>query len=197
VEAGQSPEDSFVWHSPNLNSYKRHNIEESLEGSGLEQRVPQPPAICFVDLTGYAPPNRGARRRGRRSGRGAAGRSGERHFTAIASLEKVNSTAPSSGSRSVAGTPAIRCCSTWAWVVPGAGGFATRSQFEPLEQHFTVVSWDEPGTGKSIGAVPLDQLTKERFVQDGRALTELLRQRFGQQRIICTECPGPAFSASG
>ena len=54
MEAGQSPEDSFVWHSPNLNSYKRHNIEESLEGSGLEQRVPQPPAICFVDLTGYA-----------------------------------------------------------------------------------------------------------------------------------------------
>jgi len=66
---------------------------------------------------------------------------------------------------------------------PGGGGFATRSQFEPLEQHFTVVSWDEPGTGKSIGAVPLDQLTKERFVQDGRALTELLLQRFGQQRI--------------
>jgi len=66
---------------------------------------------------------------------------------------------------------------------PGGGGFATRSQFEPLEQHFTVVSWDEPGTGKSIGAVPLNQLTKEQFVQDGRALTELLRQRFGQQRI--------------
>ena len=66
---------------------------------------------------------------------------------------------------------------------PGGGGFATRTQFEPLEQHFTVVSWDEPGTGKSIGAVPLNQLTKERFVQDGRALTELLQQRFGQQRI--------------
>jgi hypothetical protein len=66
---------------------------------------------------------------------------------------------------------------------PGAGGFATRTQFEPLEQHFTVVSWDEPGTGKSIGAVPLNQLTKERFVEDGRALTELLQQRFGQQRI--------------
>ena len=66
---------------------------------------------------------------------------------------------------------------------PGGGGFATRTQFEPLEQHFTVVSWDEPGTGKSIGAVPLNQLTKERFVEDGRALTELLQQRFAQQRI--------------
>ena len=67
---------------------------------------------------------------------------------------------------------------------PGGGGFATRSQFEPLERYFTVVSWDEPGTGKSIGAVPFDQLTKQRFVEDGRALTEWLLQRFGQQRIF-------------
>ena len=66
---------------------------------------------------------------------------------------------------------------------PGGGGFASRTLFEPLEQHYTVVSWDEPGTGKSIGAVPLDQLTKQRFVEDGRALTQLLRQRFDQQRI--------------
>ena len=30
-----------------------NHVEEALDGSGLEQRVPQPPAICFVDLTGY------------------------------------------------------------------------------------------------------------------------------------------------
>jgi adenylate cyclase len=30
-----------------------NHVEEALEGSGLEQRVPRPPAICFVDLTGY------------------------------------------------------------------------------------------------------------------------------------------------
>jgi class 3 adenylate cyclase len=29
------------------------DVEEALERSGLQQRVPQPPAICFVDLTGY------------------------------------------------------------------------------------------------------------------------------------------------
>jgi adenylate cyclase len=28
-------------------------VEEALERSGLQERVPQPPAICFVDLTGY------------------------------------------------------------------------------------------------------------------------------------------------
>ena len=67
---------------------------------------------------------------------------------------------------------------------PGGGGFATRTLFEPLEEHFTVVSWDEPGTGKSYGAVPFDQLTKERFVADAVALTQLLRARFGQDRIF-------------
>jgi pimeloyl-ACP methyl ester carboxylesterase len=66
---------------------------------------------------------------------------------------------------------------------PGGGGFATRSLFEPLEEHFTVVSWDEPGTGKSYGAVPFEQLTRDRFVSDATALTNLLRQRFGQERI--------------
>lgn len=66
---------------------------------------------------------------------------------------------------------------------PGGGGFATRSLFEPLEEHFTVVSWDEPGTGKSYGAVPFEQLDRERFVADATALTDLLRERFGQDKI--------------
>jgi adenylate cyclase len=30
-----------------------NHVEEALEGSGVAERVPQPPAICFVDLTGY------------------------------------------------------------------------------------------------------------------------------------------------
>ena len=47
-----------------LNVYRRHkehvwiehainHVEEALEGSGLEERVPRPPSICFADLTGY------------------------------------------------------------------------------------------------------------------------------------------------
>lgn len=66
---------------------------------------------------------------------------------------------------------------------PGGGGFATRSLFEPLEEHFTVVSWDEPGTGKSYHAVPFEELSRDRFVADAAALTNLLRARFGQDRI--------------
>ena len=30
-----------------------NHVEQALETSGLQTRVPQPPAICFVDLTGY------------------------------------------------------------------------------------------------------------------------------------------------
>jgi adenylate cyclase len=47
-----------------LQVYRRHrehvwiehainHVEEGLEGSGLEPRVSRPPAICFVDLSGY------------------------------------------------------------------------------------------------------------------------------------------------
>jgi pimeloyl-ACP methyl ester carboxylesterase len=66
---------------------------------------------------------------------------------------------------------------------PGGGGFATRSLFEPLEKDFVVVSWDEPGTGKSYNAVPFSALNKQRFVEDAHALTLYLRERFGQDKI--------------
>ena len=66
---------------------------------------------------------------------------------------------------------------------PGGGGFATRTLFEPLEEHFVVVSWDEPGTGKSYNAVPIASLTPQRFIEDAYALTQLLRQRFDEDKI--------------
>jgi len=66
---------------------------------------------------------------------------------------------------------------------PGGGGFATRSLFEPLEKDFVVVSWDEPGTGKSYNAVPFSELNKQRFVEDAHALTLYLRERFHQKKI--------------
>jgi pimeloyl-ACP methyl ester carboxylesterase len=45
------------------------------------------------------------------------------------------------------------------------------------------VSWDEPGTGKSYNALPIEQLTPERFIQDAHALTQMLRERFQEERI--------------
>jgi pimeloyl-ACP methyl ester carboxylesterase len=66
---------------------------------------------------------------------------------------------------------------------PGGGGFTTRTLFEPLEKEFVVVSWDEPGTGKSYHAVPIDTLTPQRFIDDAHALTLYLRERFNQDKI--------------
>ncbi len=66
---------------------------------------------------------------------------------------------------------------------PGGGGFATRSLFEPLEKDFVVVSWDEPGTGKSYSAMPISTLMPQRFVEDAYHLTLYLRKRFHQEKI--------------
>jgi adenylate cyclase len=37
-----------VWTEHAIN-----HVEEALQASGVQERVPQPPAICFVDLSGY------------------------------------------------------------------------------------------------------------------------------------------------
>jgi pimeloyl-ACP methyl ester carboxylesterase len=67
---------------------------------------------------------------------------------------------------------------------PGAGGFpATAMTLAPLEDHFVVVNWDQPGTGKSYNAVPISTLTVDRFVSDAHELTQLLRARFHQDKI--------------
>jgi pimeloyl-ACP methyl ester carboxylesterase len=67
---------------------------------------------------------------------------------------------------------------------PGAGGFPwTALALGPLEDHFVVVNWDQPNTGKSYDDVPLAQLTPQRYVSDAYALTQLLRTRFHQDKI--------------
>lgn len=66
---------------------------------------------------------------------------------------------------------------------PGGGGFASRSLFTPLEKDFVIVSWDEPGTGKSYNSMPISELTPQRFVDDAHELTLYLRERFHQEKI--------------
>ncbi len=53
-----------------------------------------------------------------------------------------------------------------------------------LVQDFVVVSWDQRGTGKSYPALePTATLTPDRAVSDLIELTEILRARFGEERI--------------
>lgn len=68
----------------------------------------------------------------------------------------------------------------------GPGGselVMTRKYLGDLEEHFVVVNWDQPGTGKSYNAVPIDTLTPERYISDAHELTLYLRDRFYQEKI--------------
>lgn len=68
----------------------------------------------------------------------------------------------------------------------GPGGTqmaAVRYELAALEEHFVVVNWDQPGSGKSFYAEKTKDITVETYVQDGLALTEYLKGRFGQEKI--------------
>jgi pimeloyl-ACP methyl ester carboxylesterase len=54
-----------------------------------------------------------------------------------------------------------------------------------LEQHFVCVNWDQRGTGKSFRpGPPPETMTIDQFVQDTITLIELLRARFGKQKVL-------------
>lgn len=53
-----------------------------------------------------------------------------------------------------------------------------------LEKHFTVVHWDQRGSGKSRGSLSPDaDLTIGMYIEDVVALTQYLRERFDEEKI--------------
>jgi proline iminopeptidase len=69
----------------------------------------------------------------------------------------------------------------------GPGGSelgAMRHHLQALEHDFVVVTWDQRGTGRSYsGLEPISTLTLDGAVSDAIAVTDHLRDRFGQDRI--------------
>ena len=54
-----------------------------------------------------------------------------------------------------------------------------------LEERFVVVNWDQRGAGKSYSPqIPSSSMTVEQFVRDCLELSEYLRRRFEQERIV-------------
>ena len=54
----------------------------------------------------------------------------------------------------------------------------------PLERHFVVVHWDQRGAGKSFDRhIPRSSMTLEQFVADLDELVEIVRRRFGKERV--------------
>ncbi len=59
-----------------------------------------------------------------------------------------------------------------------------RFSFAGLERHFTVVSWDQRGCGKSYyEGLSSASITFDRMLADTRELIELMRGRFGVQKV--------------
>lgn len=57
----------------------------------------------------------------------------------------------------------------------------------PLEDYFTVVQWDQRGSGKTAALNPdFDpaNLTAERMYQDGEEVLDYLRERYGKEKIF-------------
>ena len=54
-----------------------------------------------------------------------------------------------------------------------------------LEQHVVVVYWEQRGTGKSFfHSIPKESMTIDQFVFDTCELAEMLKNRFGKQKIV-------------
>lgn len=72
----------------------------------------------------------------------------------------------------------------WLHGGPGSAQMAVRALNRDLEDHFVVVHWDQRGAGKS-NPRGFDESTMsvQQFLDDAHQLTQLLKDRFGQERI--------------
>ena len=72
--------------------------------------------------------------------------------------------------------------------------FLTEKYPTGLENDFTVVWWEQRGSGLSYSPdIPPDTITVEQLIADTLALTDHLRQRFGQERIYLMGHSGGTF----
>jgi pimeloyl-ACP methyl ester carboxylesterase len=68
----------------------------------------------------------------------------------------------------------------------GPGGSqlgAVRRNLAMLEDNYTIVNWEQPGSGKSFNSVDLDTLDLERYVKDGLAVTEYVKEKYNKEKI--------------
>lgn len=98
----------------------------------------------------------------------------------------------------------------------GGPGFSETSLFRhfnaPLEKSFTVVYWDQRGTGKSFDKkIPRSSMTVEQFIADLDDLVDAVRQRLGKgqgrdlrplvglrpRRALCRALPGEGCGLRG
>lgn len=70
---------------------------------------------------------------------------------------------------------------------PGGTTLPISSGWRPWEKHFTIVQWDQRGTGHTYGAAGealAPTMTLERMTQDGIELAEYLRTHLHKEKIV-------------
>jgi pimeloyl-ACP methyl ester carboxylesterase len=72
--------------------------------------------------------------------------------------------------------------------------FLTRKYPTGLEEFFTVVWWEQRGSGISYHAdIPPETMTLEQMISDTKEVTNYLRKRFGQEKIFLMGHSGGTF----
>lgn len=72
--------------------------------------------------------------------------------------------------------------------------FLTQDYPTGLEEHFTVVWWDQRGSGLSFDpAIPPESVTAEQLIDDTIEVTEYLCERFGQDKVYLMGHSGGTF----
>lgn len=72
--------------------------------------------------------------------------------------------------------------------------FLTKRYPTGLEESFTVVWWEQRGSGLSYSRdIPPESVTPEQLIADALAVTHYLRERFGQQKIYLLGHSGGTF----
>jgi len=72
--------------------------------------------------------------------------------------------------------------------------FLTQKYPTGLEDYFTVVWWEQRGSGLSYSTdIPPESITVEQLISDMLAVTNYLRQRFGQEKIYLMGHSGGTF----
>ena len=72
--------------------------------------------------------------------------------------------------------------------------FLTMKYPTGLEDYFTIVWWEQRGSGLSYGAdIPPEMMTLEQMMTDTKEVTNYLRKRFGQEKIYLMGHSGGTF----
>jgi pimeloyl-ACP methyl ester carboxylesterase len=72
--------------------------------------------------------------------------------------------------------------------------FLTQKYPTGLEDHFTVVWWEQRGSGLSYSpGVPIEAITSEQLISDTLEVTNYLRNRFGKEKIYLMGHSGGTF----